>query len=105
LVREAEGDGEGEWETSSIRPAPSTQTINVYDRLREDLLSGRLEPGRKLQMRFLTEAYQVGQTPLREALNRLTAEGLVDIARTAGLLCHPDQPLRTGRTDEDPLLG
>ncbi|MGY2905523.1 GntR family transcriptional regulator [Bradyrhizobium sp. URHC0002] len=64
--------------TSSIRPAPSTQTINVYDRLREDLLSGRLEPGRKLQMRFLTEAYQVGQTPLREALNRLTAEGLVD---------------------------
>ncbi|MGC2454659.1 MAG: GntR family transcriptional regulator [Pseudolabrys sp.] len=63
---------------SLIRPAPSTQTINVYDRLREDLLSGRLEPGRKLQMRFLTEAYQVGQTPLREALNRLTAEGLVD---------------------------
>jgi DNA-binding GntR family transcriptional regulator len=63
---------------SSIRPAPSTQTINVYDKLREDLLSGRLEPGRKLQMRFLTEAYQVGQTPLREALNRLTAEGLVD---------------------------
>lgn len=63
---------------SSIRPAPSTQTINVYDRLREDLLSGQLEPGRKLQMRFLTEAYQVGQTPLREALNRLTAEGLVD---------------------------
>ena len=64
--------------SASIRPAPSTQTINVYDRLREDFLSGRLEPGRKLQMRFLTEAYQVGQTPLREALNRLTAEGLVD---------------------------
>ena len=73
--------------TSSVRlvSAPSsTQTINVYDRLREDLLSGQLEPGRKLQMRFLTEAYQIGQTPLREALNRLTAEGLVESREQRG---------------------
>jgi DNA-binding GntR family transcriptional regulator len=59
-------------------PAPSTQASMVYDRLRDDLLSGRLEPGRKLQMRFLTDLYQTGQTPLREALNRLTADGLVE---------------------------
>ncbi|MBV8912292.1 MAG: GntR family transcriptional regulator [Acetobacteraceae bacterium] len=56
----------------------STQASTVYDRLREDLLSGRLEPGRKLPMRFLIEAYATGQTPVREALNRLTAEGLVE---------------------------
>jgi DNA-binding GntR family transcriptional regulator len=56
----------------------STQASTVYDRLRNDLLSGKLEPGRKLQMRFLTELYQTGQTPLREALNRLTADGLVE---------------------------
>jgi DNA-binding GntR family transcriptional regulator len=59
-------------------PPSSTQASTVYDRLREDLLSGRLEPSRKLQMRFLTELYQTGQTPLREALNRLTADGLVE---------------------------
>jgi DNA-binding GntR family transcriptional regulator len=59
-------------------PSSSTQTSTVYDRLREDLLSGRLEPGRKLQMRFLTDLYQTGQTPLREALNRLTSDGLVE---------------------------
>ena len=29
-------------------------------------------------MRFLTEMYQTGRTPLREALNRLTADGLVE---------------------------
>jgi DNA-binding GntR family transcriptional regulator len=29
-------------------------------------------------MRFLTDLYQTGQTPLREALNRLTADGLVE---------------------------
>lgn len=74
---------------SIVRPAPSTQTINVYDRLREDLLSGRLEPGRKLQMRFLMEAYQVGQTPLREALNRLTAEGLVESHEQRGFYVTP----------------
>jgi DNA-binding GntR family transcriptional regulator len=62
----------------------STQATTVYDRLRDDLLSARLEPGRRLPMRFLTEAYAVGQTPLREALNRLTAEGLVECRDQAG---------------------
>ncbi|WP_315813272.1 MULTISPECIES: GntR family transcriptional regulator [unclassified Bradyrhizobium] len=71
-VLEAEGQG------------PSTQASHVYDRLREDLLSGRLAPSRKLQMRFLTETYQTGQTPLREALNRLTADGLVEVREQRG---------------------
>ncbi len=65
--------------TTSIRlAAPVTQTSTVYDRVREDLLSGRLRPGHKLPMRFLMDTYRTGQTPLREALNRLTAEGLVE---------------------------
>jgi DNA-binding GntR family transcriptional regulator len=63
---------------------PATQASHVYDRLREDLLSGRLAPSRKLQMRFLTETYQTGQTPLREALNRLTADGLVEVREQRG---------------------
>ena len=63
---------------------PSTQASNVYDRLREDLLSGRLVPSRKLQMRFLIETYQTGQTPLREALNRLTSDGLVEMREQRG---------------------
>jgi DNA-binding GntR family transcriptional regulator len=68
-----------------LRPsAPATQASTVYDRLREDLLSGHLEPRLKLQMRFLTETYQTGQTPLREALNRLTADGLVECREQRG---------------------
>ncbi len=35
-------------------------------------------------MRFLTEMYQTGQTPLREALNRLTADGLVECREQRG---------------------
>jgi DNA-binding GntR family transcriptional regulator len=63
---------------------PSTQASNVYDRLREDLLCGRLAPSRKLQMRVLIEMYQTGQTPLREALNRLTSDGLVELREQRG---------------------
>ncbi len=69
---------------SASPPSSSTQTSTVYDRLREDLLTGRLEPSRKLQMRFLTDRYQTGQTPLREALNRLTADGLVECREQRG---------------------
>ncbi|HWX58207.1 GntR family transcriptional regulator [Bradyrhizobium sp.] len=71
--------------TAALAPSvPSTQASHVYDRLREDLLSGRLAPSRKLQMRFLMETYQTGQTPLREALNRLTADGLVEVHEQRG---------------------
>ncbi|MDB5402302.1 MAG: hypothetical protein QOF70_6902 [Acetobacteraceae bacterium] len=65
--------------------APSqTQATNVYDRLRRDLLTGRLEPTRKLQIKFLMERYGAGQTPIREALNRLTSDGLVEFQDQRG---------------------
>jgi DNA-binding GntR family transcriptional regulator len=71
-----------------LPPAPisagQTQASSVYDRLRRDLLTGRLAPGRKLQVKFLMERYQAGQTPLREALNRLTADGLVEFQDQRG---------------------
>lgn len=70
-------------------PASSTRTLDLYDKLRDDLLSGRLRPGQKLQMRFLMDTYQAGQTPLREALNRLTAEGLVEAREQRGFLVAP----------------
>lgn len=49
----------------------------VYDRLRKDIVSGRLEPGKKLLSEALKERYDAGSSPLREALARLAAEGLV----------------------------
>ncbi len=56
----------------------STRASNLFDRLRDDLLSGALEPGRKLAIEAMCERYDAGQTPLREALNRLVADGLVE---------------------------
>ncbi|WP_296469523.1 GntR family transcriptional regulator [Pigmentiphaga sp.] len=59
--------------------AAPTMASSLYDRMRADLLAGRLlAPGRKLQIEFLSHHYGAGQTPVREALNRLTADGLVE---------------------------
>lgn len=57
--------------------APTTLTSAVYERLRRDILVGRLAPGEKLRIDALRTTYEVGASPLREALNRLSAEGLV----------------------------
>ncbi|MFL9879785.1 GntR family transcriptional regulator [Herbaspirillum rhizosphaerae] len=59
-------------------PGLSTLATNLYDRMRTDLLAGKLEPGRKLQIEFLSDYYQAGPTPVREALNRLTSDGWVE---------------------------
>lgn len=89
-MRIASAAGPTEAETTRMTsPASSTRTLDLYDKLREDLLSGALKPGQKLQMRFLMEAYRAGQTPLREALNRLTSEGLVEAREQRGFLVSP----------------
>ena len=61
----------------------------LHEQLRTDILTGHLAPGLKLQMKFLTERYGAGQTPLREALNRLSSEGLVDSRVQRGFFVKP----------------
>ena len=55
----------------------STLATTLYDQLRTDLLAGLHEPGGRLAIEALCERYATSQTPLREALNRLVADGLV----------------------------
>lgn len=64
---------------NKIRISPETETLAraVYQRLRADLLSGALRPGSKLKMEALRERYQLGASPIREALSQLTSDGLV----------------------------
>jgi len=54
-----------------------TLAMSIYGRLRRDILTGLFEPGERLPLDALGERYRVGLTPLREALNRLSAEELV----------------------------
>lgn len=55
----------------------STAGSRVYQRLRHDVISGELQPGQRLTLETLKNQYQVGMTPLREALYRLSASLLV----------------------------
>ena len=55
----------------------STRASTVYDRLHDDILTGKLRPGVKLRLKDLIAQYDTGNSPLREALNRLSANGMV----------------------------
>lgn len=61
----------------------------VYDLLRAEILSCALEPGRELSEAGLAERFQVSKTPVREALARLTAEGLMRIFPRRGYQVAP----------------
>jgi DNA-binding GntR family transcriptional regulator len=56
----------------------------VIENLREDILSNRLEPGAELNEVPLARAFGISRGPLREALGRLAAEGLVTIVPRRG---------------------
>ena len=60
----------------------------VCDRLRSDILCGRIEGGARLHQTDLARAYGVSITPLREALRDLAAEGLVDFTPYSGAVAH-----------------
>jgi len=51
--------------------------IRVYNRLREDILSLKLPPGELLDDVKIGKQFNLSRSPVREALIRLSAEGLV----------------------------
>ena len=70
-------------------PQPATVASSVYERLRDDLLTGSIEPGFKLRIDVICERYGAGNTPVREALSRLAAEGLVERHDQRGFTAAP----------------
>ncbi|MCB1135087.1 MAG: GntR family transcriptional regulator [Chlamydiia bacterium] len=63
--------------------------MSVEERLLDDLCSGVYAPGEKLNISELVKRYGVGLAPLREALARLTASGLVRYASNRGYQVEP----------------
>jgi DNA-binding GntR family transcriptional regulator len=62
------------------------QTVHesVVDYMRGLILSGRLPPGERLVQSELAEQLGVSRTPVREALHKLAAEGLVTLSSYKG---------------------
>ena len=61
-----------------------TITDRVETALRADIATGRFSPRSKLRVEQLKDLYSVGASPIREALSRLLAEGLVQIEVNKG---------------------
>lgn len=65
-------------ERSGVAGGPASMTQQAYDRMRADIMSGALEPGRKLKIEELRKLYDVGSSPVREALSLLTSDHFVE---------------------------
>jgi DNA-binding GntR family transcriptional regulator len=65
--------------TSAETPSENTESLsaNVVHRLEVEILKGQRRPGDRLDERQLAEQFGVSRTPVREALQRLSASGLV----------------------------
>ena len=64
--------------TTSSTETTRSRTSDIYHRIRDDIIRGQLAPGLKLKIDGLRNHYDVGATPIREALSLLTADGLVE---------------------------
>lgn len=74
---------------------PRTKRDAVVEALRADILGGRLARGTRLQQAEIAERFRTSITPVREALRRLEAEGL--------LVGAPHQGLRVATADRGQL--
>jgi DNA-binding GntR family transcriptional regulator len=56
---------------------PGTTVEDLYQTIRANIISGKYHPGFRLSQQAIATELKVSRTPLREALSRLAAEGLV----------------------------
>jgi DNA-binding GntR family transcriptional regulator len=66
-----------------------TQALQAYQLIEEMIVKGTLEPGAKVSEKVLSELIGLGRTPIREALQRLAAEGTVSVVPRAGVIISP----------------
>jgi DNA-binding GntR family transcriptional regulator len=75
-VGEAEDDG---------RPGARGRSHWAYERLHEAIREGALEPGQRVMEAEVAAWLRISRTPVREAMRRLLAEGLLEHAANGGL--------------------
>lgn len=68
---------------------PKTMASALFERLRADIVAGVLPPAMKLRLSDLSDRYDCGVIPLREALSRLAATRLVTAEDQKGFRVAP----------------
>lgn len=64
----------------------------IVERLREDIFSGRIAEGERLREIDLAERFAVSRGPIREAIQQLAWEGIVETDRNKGALVSSSAP-------------
>lgn len=64
---------------------PETIAETIAQQLAEQILSGQLNPGERIEEKRVTEQFGVSRTPVRDALRQLAATGLVAIKPHRGV--------------------
>lgn len=60
-------------------------TDRAYQQIRNNILVGKMPPGHKLVVNDLVEEWKISATPIKEALNRLVSEELVEVVPRRGM--------------------
>lgn len=58
----------------------------AYEKIKEDIMTGTYRQGEKLSAHKIAEALNISQTPIKEALNRLASEGLIEAIPRHGMM-------------------
>jgi DNA-binding GntR family transcriptional regulator len=74
------------------RAKPMTKQERAYRSIRERILSGSYGPGYRIVIDALAEELAISALPVREAIRRLEAEGLVVYRPNAGAQVAPAEP-------------
>ncbi|MDY7040090.1 MAG: GntR family transcriptional regulator [Chloroflexota bacterium] len=68
---------------SRLNPGDTSKKL-IYSEIRRSIIVGRRDPGERLDLEALTKHYGTSVTPVRDALQMLSQEGLVTIKPRSG---------------------
>ncbi|HEY6401628.1 MAG TPA: GntR family transcriptional regulator [Blastocatellia bacterium] len=78
----------------------TTLSDQIYEYLRGEILTGRFAPGHRLDVGELVERLKVSKMPVKEAIGRLAAEGLLDVKAQRGTFVSRVDPRDLAETFE-----
>ena len=71
---------------SDFKPIGGTVRERAANELRDRILTGRLQPGQRIDLAEITEEFGTSRTPVREALLELSYEGLVAVSPRSSIV-------------------
>jgi GntR family transcriptional regulator, rspAB operon transcriptional repressor len=78
----------------------TTLSEQIYDYLRGEILTGRFAPGERLDLGELVGRLKVSKMPVKDAIGRLAAEGLLEVQAQRGTFVSRIDPRELAETFE-----